>query len=176
PGTAERCVFPAVGPTDPAARRIVAVFVLEHAFEHENLHTAPVAMPGTAAARRPADQRYPLGSKLVQRQNPYTRSRSRLVMRCLGVDDLVHRIAFLELVQLYEQGAAAVAMRCVAAADWVTHIRTWRIVAMGMRGEMGVRCIADDRSRSRHLVADAIKHFALDAGHRRWDPAELIGS
>ena len=169
------------------------MFVLEHAFEHENLHTAPVAMPGTAAARRPADQRYPLGSKLVQRQNPYTRSRSRLVMRCLGVDDLVHRIAFLELVQLYEQGAAAVAMRCVAAADWVTHIRTWRIVAMlirkhafqdqellaaamGMRGEMGVRCIADDRSRSRHLVADAIKHFALDAGHRRWDPAELIGS
>src|SRR5207237_10853921 len=164
PATAERCVLPAVGPTDPAARRRVAVFVLEHAFKHETLRTAPVAMPGAAAARRPADQRHPLGSKLVQRQNPYTRSRSRLVMRCLGVDDLVHRIAFLVLVQLYEQGAAAVAAGCAAAADWVTHIRTWRIVAMlirkhafqnqellaavmGMRGEMGVRSIADDRSR-----------------------------
>src|SRR5437868_15196290 len=121
-------------------------------------------MPGAAAARRPADQRYPLGSKLVQRQNPYTRSRSRLVMRCLGVDDLVHRIAFLELVQLYEQGAAAVAVRCVAAADWVTHIRTWRVVAMlirkhafqdqallaaatGIRRETPLRCVSAERSR-----------------------------
>src|SRR5437660_10846838 len=150
-------------------------------------------MPGAAAARRPAGTRCRLRSELVQRQNPYTRGRAGLVMRCLGVDDPVHRIAFLELVQLYEQGAAAVAARCVAAADWVTHIRTWRIVAMlirkhafqnqellaaamGMRGEMGVRSIADDRSRSRHFVVDAIKHFALDAGHRRWAPAELIGS
>ena len=39
--------------------------------------------------------------------------------------------------------------------------------AMGVRREAGSRRVADDRSRARHLVADAIEHAPLDPGDWR---------
>ena len=48
--------------------------------------------------------------------------------------------------------------------------------AMHVLGENTIRCITDQRRRSRDLVTDTIEHHPLDARHRRVDPSVVFWS
>ena len=47
--------------------------------------------------------------------------------------------------------------------------------AVCMCGEAAARCVADDRSGARDLIADAIEHAPLDTWDRRRHPGEARG-
>ncbi len=79
----------------------------------------------------------------------------------------------------------------VFGADWISDVGAGRIAPMfiteftlqykkllpttvNMRCESAVRRVAHERGGARHFVANSIKHHALDAGHRRINPAIVL--
>ena len=106
-----------------------------------------------------------------------------------GFDTHRRPVVRVELPELDEDRAAGLGAGCVAAGRRIADIGAGGIVAMlvledavehqellaaamGVRREMAVRGVADDRGGARHLVPDAVEHAAVHAWDRRRRPVQ----
>lgn len=64
-----RRVTALVGVANPAAGRVLAVFVMKAAFEYEDLLTSPVRVRLELGVGRPLDERHVLGAVFMQRHH-----------------------------------------------------------------------------------------------------------
>ena len=122
-----------VGASDPAARWIAALPILEVAFEHQDLFAARVAMVFGSRARCEPDQSDALGTECVQRQHGDPRRISRYEFAAASVDHDVRAVMRVELMKFDEDRAALIASGNVAAANRVAYIRARRVVAILVR-------------------------------------------
>ena len=87
PFAAEGLVLAHVRAAQPAARRVITVLVGEHAFNHQDLFTAPMTVRVEKGLWRPAHQGGVLGLEGVERQNPQALYQTLASLALPCVDD-----------------------------------------------------------------------------------------
>src|SRR5262249_7190111 len=161
--------------------------LFEGSFEHQEFHTAGIGKRD-GGARRPVfeanvfvgilEQGHQLDARAVRR------SEERHLTR---VETHVCTVLGGELPELHEQNTTRRRARRVRGGGWVADVRAHRVLAVlvlehafehqellaaavPVRGEVALRCVADDRGGSRNLLTDSIQHAPLDATHGRGNP------
>ena len=100
-------------------------------------------------------------------------------------------VSGVKLPEFDKDGAALLCAGCMLSGGRITYIGAGRIVAMfilkrslkydeffapgmGMSGKVAARRIADDRGGAGDLGPDPVQHAAVDAGHGRGHPRQVV--
>ena len=176
----------------PGAGWILAIFVMENAFQHKNLLAARMHVRIEVGVRCPAHQCATDAIVFVQRQHAEAGNQATVPLGLPGVKANGFGVAGGELPEFDENGAARPRVRTVRCTRRVTQVGAGRIVSVligkntvqhqnflpaivPVRAESRTWRVAHDAGGTANFSTDAIQHAAFNASLRRGRPLCFCG-
>ena len=105
------------------------MLILKRAFQHEYLLAAPMLMCVEPRPRCPAHKGHVFTGGRMQRQNREPLDKAGGEPGFAGINMKLPLILCIKLMQLHQNGASLIGMRCVAGANRIAHICPRWIIA-----------------------------------------------